>query len=128
MISFICSRCHAVSEADADMLDSGAVLRCSKCNTETIVLLLKESEYLRFVGGCYLKSKFKQCCCNCKYWFPLHYQCSSREGKSLRRQLKKDQCVCSIQKGWVCVHPEMGVAYSYEEKHSVGCELYEPKG
>ncbi len=127
MISFICSRCRTVSQSNTDTLDSGVALKCSRCKSETFVLLCKENEYFRFVGECYLKSKLRQCCCNCKYWFPLHYQCSSGEGKALRRQLKKDQCVCSIQKGWVCVHPHVGVAYSYQEKHSVGCELYEPK-
>ncbi len=77
-------------------------------------------------NDCYLDSKFKQCCCNCKYWWPVHFHCKSNEGKSLRNQL---QCACSIQKGWICAHPEFNIAYYFDisEQHSIGCELYVPK-
>jgi len=72
---------------------------------------------------CYLNSKFKQCCCNCKHLWPVHEHCFTNP--DLRNE--KGEFVCSVQKGWACVAPEFGHVYDNWPQHSIGCELYSPK-
>lgn len=68
---------------------------------------------------------FKQCCCNCIYRLPVFFNCSTNPKPA--PETHKGKCVCNVQKGWACVHPEMGAVYDNWPEHSVGCELYTPK-
>lgn len=64
---------------------------------------------------------FFQCCCNCQHHLPDYHHCTTN--KMLRQSAK--ECVCSIQKGWVCAGFVDRVHSGWPE-HSVGCEMYTP--
>lgn len=65
-----------------------------------------------------------QCCCVCKHHYPDYEHCTTN--RKLRKE--KDDCICNILKGYICIPPEFGGrAYSGWERHSIGCEMFERK-
>ena len=69
------------------------------------------------------KEPFSQCCCNCVHHHADHFHCTTEP--NIRKQLRNDQCVCGIRKGWVCAgFANEGRVYSNWPEHSVGCEMY----
>lgn len=83
---------------------------------------------------CWLKSEWKQCCCNCRWHVKDCYHCTT--DMDLRKQIEektgKSVCICNIQKGWACIAPfedEPGPqrVHTNWPEHSLGCELYSGK-
>jgi hypothetical protein len=76
------------------------------------------------------KGPLRQCCCRCVHLHPVHHHCTT--SVALREKLTARRgrlvCVCGIRKGWACVPPGFdGRVYDNWARHSVGCELYEPR-
>jgi len=78
--------------------------------------------------GCYLNSRLHQCCCSCQSHKPDHYHCGfvePEQAKKLKEKIAPDKhCICSIQKGWVCISPISDRVYSGWPEHSLGCEMF----
>ena len=58
------------------------------------------------------------CCCNCKNHIKDFHHCTTtgQKGKG---------CVCGIQRGWICMAPEIeGRVFSEWSEHGY-CEMYE---
>jgi hypothetical protein len=59
---------------------------------------------------------------------PDHYHCGMVDlelAKKLKSKLDpKKNCICSVQKGWVCLNPLGERVYSGWPEHSLGCEMY----
>lgn len=78
---------------------------------------------------CYLGTEpLFQCCCNCKHHWPDNHHCTTKP--ALRKKMD-NKCICSVQKGWICVGMRMedggkGAVHSGWPKHSIGCEMYQP--
>jgi hypothetical protein len=56
------------------------------------------------------------CCCNCRYHIRDFHHCTTTgqvDGK----------CVCGAPRGWICMPPESGVAYSGWGEHGL-CEMH----
>lgn len=67
---------------------------------------------------------FYQCCCNCSYHKPVHYNCVTRPKP--KKLLRDGKCVCGVFKSWACCVPEDDRIYDNWGLHSCGCELYNP--
>ena len=74
-------------------------------------------------GLCWLHTEHRQCCCICRWHLRDYHHCTTN--KKLRDET--NGCVCSKQKGWVCVAPEMDRVYSGWPNHSIGCEMFTKK-
>jgi len=82
---------------------------------------------------CYLNwisptgNPINQCCCKCQHHLIDYEHCSI----NTKLRDKTGSCICNIQKGWICVNPEIfkgkGGASGWPE-HSIGCEVYLKKG
>lgn len=58
------------------------------------------------------------CCCNCRFHLKDHAHCSTVVERN-------GECVCHVQKGWVCAAPEHeGIVYSGWTEHGK-CEMWE---
>ena len=64
-----------------------------------------------------------QCCCVCAHHIPDHYHCTTEPKPYVPDDVK---CVCSIQKGWICMPPGFGRAHSHWTEHGM-CEMWEAK-
>lgn len=60
------------------------------------------------------------CCCNCRWHIQDFHHCTTRLDR------KPGTCVCGDPKGWICMPPELGNAYSGWDEHGM-CECHEPK-
>jgi hypothetical protein len=75
---------------------------------------------------CLLTSRWKKCCCNCRYHLRDYHHCTT-----ITPQLKAELgggCVCSVPKGWICsvgAHDPYGETrmYSGWTEHGI-CELH----
>lgn len=66
-----------------------------------------------------------ECCCNCKNHYKDMHHCNT-EPKPLDYDKNNHKCVCSIQKGWICLisfEGERPHAYSGWGEHGY-CEFY----
>ena len=72
---------------------------------------------------CYIK-QFKGCCCICKLHIPDHFQCTTHPllRKSIEKSVKPF-CICGLQKGWICLAPELEFAHSNWPEHGM-CEMF----
>lgn len=71
-------------------------------------------------GKCWLKTRHKQCCCNCVWnW-------QTAPGPSTHDMTGKAKCSCYEPNGWACVHPEIRLVMP-NTKHCIGCECYTPR-
>ena len=74
---------------------------------------------------------FVQCCCNCIYHVPVHFNCYTKPNPTDAQKKAAGvtgRCVCGVQKGWACHNPEMSpVIYDNWPEHSCGCECYTAK-
>ena len=75
---------------------------------------------------CFLEDpQVHQCCCVCKFHIADYFHCITLP--IMRKSLEdkgKIQCICGIQKGWICFFPGGSRAHSNWPEHSVGCELF----
>jgi hypothetical protein len=64
--------------------------------------------------------KQNMCCCTCRNRLVDYHHCTIH--KDLRETVKG--CVCGVPKGYICVAPELGQAFSEWTEHGL-CEMYE---
>ena len=65
-----------------------------------------------------------QCCCNCEHHVADYHHCNT----SPELRASEGRCICSQQRGWICLAPELESVYSSWPEHSVGCEMYSSRG
>lgn len=68
-------------------------------------------------NDCCKEEMHGRCCCNCRYHLKDNMHCTTVADR-------QGECVCKIQKGWVCAAPEFGVVYSGWGEHGM-CECHD---
>lgn len=63
-------------------------------------------------------ASLEHCCCGCRWHIADYHHCTTVENRT--------GCVCSQQKGWICMDPESERAHSGWSEHGM-CEMWMPK-